>query len=207
MFALLALVALVGGAKERASAPQPLPLAKQQLGYQFYAALPIAADLHKFLIEHYTLLAEVESGVRPTQTSADNQREAERSVSHALFDLIARRNYDNARAAAQADCAERAAALDDACTASRFSPFELVCELTVVVDSACRAQRAADAERYDSALRALLEADRAPDALCAAADAVAEPAARAPEPQQAYEEFAARRTALRAAARRLSRRH
>jgi len=211
-FALLALVALASASSERASASLPLPLAKQKLGYQFYAALPIAADLHKFLIEHYTLLAEVQSGARPTQTTTNSRHEAELSVSHALFDSIARRNYDNARAAAQEDCAERAAALADECTTSRFSPFELVCELTVVVDTACHKRRAVDDQRYNSALRALIEAENVPDALCNGADVeqVANAAASnvvPPAPQQAYNEYAERRTALRAAARRLSRAH
>jgi len=196
-------------AAQRASALQPLPLAKQQLGYQFYAALPIARELHEYLTEHYALLAEVDSGARHTQTSAANRREAQLSVSHALYDSIARRNFDNARAAAHDDCAERADALADPCTSSRFSPFELVCELTVVVNNECHKRRALDSARYDAALRALLNEAELPAAAAeCGGDEREQRAAESvplPPPQQAYDDFATRRTALRAAARRLSR--
>lgn len=190
------------------SAVRPLPRAKQQLGYQFYAALPIASDLHEFLTQHYTLLAEVDSGARATQTETGSQAQAELAFSHAIFDSIARRNYDNAREKAHALCAERTASLRrDPCTDARFSPFDLVCELTIVVDGACAKARGAHAhETYDNELAALLDAESAPDAFCGGDGAVldAERRAAMPEPEQSYEEFAQRRAGLRRAARRLS---
>jgi len=204
MLVLLAALALLrarsAAASERASAPEPLPLVKQELGYQFYAALPIEADLHALLVEYYEHLAEVDGGRKPSATA-----------SHALFDTLARHNFDAARTMAAQRCAERTEWLRDPCTTARFSPFELVCELTIVVDAKCHAARKRTLlTNYDDDLRDALDVSVGDlgDALCGASDCESrspEPA-DLPPPAQAYDEFARRRSTMRSAARRLSRR-
>lgn len=188
----------------RATRTKPLPREQQMLGYQFYAALPIPKALRQSLMEHYAALAELDQNPDDTEGVP-----MEQVLSQTLATLIDRANFDSMRKAAQEECTKyRRSVGKDACTAVRFSPFELVCELTIVVTSECSLKRP-DSESedgvdaYDLALARLLHSTTACAAGCENMG-VKLTGVPVPRPEQAYEDFVERRDILRRAARNLA---
>lgn len=187
----------------RATRTKPLPREQQLLGYQFYAALPIPKVLRQSLMEHYAALAELDQN--PDETEGVPM---EQVLSQTLATLIDRANFDAMRKEAQAECTKyRRSIGKDACTAVRFSSFELVCELTIVVTSECslkREEKETDGiDAYDLALARLLHSATACVAGCENMG-VKMNRMPVPRPEQAYEDFVERRDILRRAARNLA---
>lgn len=188
----------------RATRTKPLPREQQQLGYQFYAALPIPKQLRQSLMAHYAALAELDQN--PDEIEGVPM---EQVLAHTIAGLIDRSNFDNMRKAAQDECKKyRRSIGKDPCTAMRFSPFELVCELTIVVTAECSLKRpelskSDGIDAYDLALANLLHANSACAAGC---ENMGMKINRmpVPRPEQAYEDFVERRDILRRAARNLA---
>lgn len=127
------------GAQERQwriSPSRPLPLAQQYVGHQFYAALAIPEAIRSKLNE----LAQEVNELAETRPGDDAPMEER--LSSSFFFVAQTMGFDDLRAQASDYCGKyRNAIASDPCTHVRFSPFEMVCELTVVVTQKCDAER------------------------------------------------------------------
>ncbi len=184
----------------RASLSKPLPYDDQNLGYQFYAALPIPPELRDVMVEQYGIIAEIEQHTERNEKPGGDMAVR---LSQTIFDTIQGANFDQMRKEAAEFCEQKqnkSVLRRDPCTQIRFSPFELVCEVMVVVTTECMNVREnAIASKYDAVLLDML---RAPTT--APQQQQPEPKKqRIPEPEQSYEDFVERRSRLRAAARNL----
>lgn len=194
----------------RATPIKPLPRDQQKLGYQFYSALPIREWLRAEIMENYALLGELEEA--PEEPSP-----FEVILSHAVFDITKRESFENMREEAASECRRYTKQLADPCTRAVFSPFELVCELTIVVTRYCIAKREQQPlpttnAVYNEKLAEILTNEKLPtcfhddDGSEKPSTSTATPrTVVVPLPQQQYEDFLERRTVLRRAARNLSR--
>jgi hypothetical protein len=140
IFALFGAIFAAPNLDRIASRSSATPYAHQAVGYQFYARAALPVSLEEELRASYK-----ETVVGESRTAGQR--------------------YDVLRQEATAHCAalERDVhdQVPDKCTRVAYSPFLMVCEVTIVVTRECMSRRnVADAERFDGEFANLLSSHR-----------------------------------------------
>jgi hypothetical protein len=139
-FVLLSMVLASPGIDRIATRQTVMPYAYQPVGYQFYARTSLSESLEERLRVSYR-----ETFGEPSRTAG------------VRYDVVRQEAFDHCAALELGVRNE----VPDTCTHIVYSPFLMVCEVSIVVTRECiRLRSATDGERFDGAFASFLSSHR-----------------------------------------------